>query len=243
MAATTVDELKSLLSSNRDDDGLVSGVFDEIEQDWVRVDQFWVRLDKRFPWQLAQCLRNHSKQLMPGLSLRLNSDEVEPVQGHYGSLRKAYWWGAKFRWDDLDSYGGPLETVHGDPASPLSVFGYVAKAVFRWNRPKDQPIAILEIEEFRDSPQKSGASYTTRYLHSILDRNERKFFHLDGAVKTYTPDAYQRAYEGQDEKAPQYEKLFRTDQKMAIGEEPWLGCVASFFALDPLVREYFGGVS
>ena len=240
MAATTLDGLAALLSSHTDHDGLVSRVFDEIEQDWVRVGQFWVGLDSRIPWQLAQCFRKYS-ELLPGLSLRLNLKDIDPAKGHRSPLRKAYWWGAKFRWDDLQSYGGPIVTVHADPTSPLRALENVAMAVFRWNRPRNEPIAILEIEEFRDSPQTPAASYTTRYLHSILDLKERKFFHLDGAIKTYTPDGYQRAYEGQDEKAPTYEKMFRTDQRMSVGEETWLDCVATFFALDPLVREYFGG--
>lgn len=240
MNVTTIEGLRTLVSAHTDYDGLVSQVFDEIDQDWVRVGQFWIRLDSRFPWQLSQCFSTHA-ELLPGLSLRLDLSAVEPVQAHERPLRKAYYWGGKFRWEDLDSYGGPIVTKHGDSNSLIQSLSYVSQVIFRWNRPRDQPIAVLQIEEFREGPEAPEGSYTTRYLHSILNRSKHEFFHLDGAVKTYTSEAYARAYAGQQVKSSKYEKLFRTDQAMAIGTEPWISCVASFFALDRLVMEYFDG--
>jgi hypothetical protein len=240
MVENTRESLLTFLSSHTDHDGLVSGVFDEIEQESVRVGRVWVGLDCRIPWLFAQCIRQHP-ELLCGLSLRLDTSKLDPVEGHRSPLRKAYWWGAKFRWDQLDSYGGPIRTVHADPSNLLQRLDRVARATFRWNRPRDEPIAILEIEEFQDTPETTAASPTTRYLHSIMDCEKRQFCHLDGAIKTYTPDGYVQAYAGAEEKAPKYEKLFRTDERMGVLEEPWLACVASFFAGDQLVREYFDG--
>lgn len=236
----STEELEILLALRTDGDGLVSGLFEEIEQDWVRVGRFWIALDARIPWQLAQCFKQHPP-LLRGIRLRLNAASIERVGEHPSPLRKAHWWGARFRWKHLDSYGGPIVTVHGDATDPIQQVGMVAKAVFRWNRPRREPIAILQIEEFRDSPQTPAASFATRYLHSIVDLRRRRFIHLDGAIKTYTRDGYVRAYEGAEEKAGKYEKLFRTDDELSMRSKEWLDCVATFFANDELVREYFGG--
>ncbi len=240
MLIDSADALTSHLTARTDSDGLVSGAFDEIEQDWVRVGQFWIGLDPRIPWQLAACVRKYS-QLLGGLRLRLNLSAIEPTKAHRSPLRKAFWWGARFRWEQLESYGAPIRTVHADPADPIQGLNKVARAVFRWNRPRNDSIAILQIEEFRDSPETPAASHTTRYLHSILDVEKQHFMHLDGAIKTYSQDGYSRAYDGAEEKAHKYEKLFRTDDHLTVLDEPWLACVASFFANDELVREYFGG--
>lgn len=239
MVGDPYQDVRTLLISRTDSDGLVSGVFDEIKQDWVRVGRFWVHLDRRFPWELAQCFCQHP-DLLAGLRLRLDPTEVAPAEGHPWPMRKAHWWGAHFRWEDLESYGPEIKTVHADPTNHLQALNKIAKAVFRWNRPRDQNIAVLQIEEFRDEPR-AGKDLTTRYLHSILDRQKRAFTHLDGAIKTYTPEGYARAYDGADEKSDRYEKLFRTDDAFPLGEQPWLACVASFFRLNEMVREYFGG--
>lgn len=240
MTSETLDGLRALLAASVDGDKLTAGLFDEIEQDWVRVGGFWVRLDHRLPWQLAQCFRKHS-DLLSGLRLRLNLGEIESVAKHASPLRKAYWWGAPFRWDDLDSYPGPVKTVHADPTDLIQKMNRIAQARFRWNFPTDEEIAVLQIEEFRDSPGTPAGSFTTKYLHSILDLDKRTFGHLDGAVKTYTPETYAEAYEGADVKAGVYEKLFRTDDKLKLGDAAWIDIVASFFANDELIREYFGG--
>jgi len=43
--------------------------------------------------------------------------------------------------------------------------------------------------------------FATKYLHSILRRDEKRFEHLDGAIKTYTPSAYADAYAKPEVKA------------------------------------------
>jgi len=35
--------------------------------------------------------------------------------------------------------------------------------------------------------------------------------------------------------------LFRTDEKLKLGDGAWIAVVASFFANDELIQEYFGG--
>ena len=239
MAHETIEKLRERLAEALDDDGLVAGVFDEIEQDWVRVGQHWVGLDRRLPWQLSQCFRQYS-ELLADLHLRLDLSEIESANKHASPIRKAYWWGAPFRWDRLDDHR-PVETVHADPSSTIQSLNFIAQARFRWNFPVGQNIAVLQIEEFRDTPETPGGSFTTRYLHSILRLGERKFVHLDGAIKTYTLGTYADAYANPEVKAGAYEKLFRTDEKLRLGDDAWIAVVASFFANDELVREYFGG--
>jgi|SRR5882724_730531 len=240
MPSEPIEELRKRLVDATDNDGLVAAAFDEIEQDWVRIGQHWIRLDRRVPWQLSQCFRQHS-MLLADLRLRLDPAEIEPADEHESPLRKAYWWGAPFRWDRLDSYRGPVETVHADPASPIHRLNFIAQARFRWNFPSGENIAVLQIEEFRDTPGTPAGSFTTKYLHSILRRDQRKFVHLDGAIKTYTSRAYADAYANPEVKAGVYEKLFRTDEKLKLGDDAWIAVVASFFANDELVQEYFGG--
>jgi hypothetical protein len=167
--------------------------------------------------------------------------EIEATDQHQSPLREAYWWGAPFRWDALDSYRGPIETVHADPADRIQQLNRIAQARFRWNFPSKERIAILQIEEFRDAPGTPAGSLATKYLHSILDLDRRVFVHLDGAIKTYTAEQYAAAYSEPEVKAGTYEKLFRTDDALTLGSEEWIDIVASYFANDELVREYFGG--
>lgn len=240
MSIETVSDLRNRLAGATDNDQLVAGVFDEIEQDWVRTGAFWIRLDRRVPWQLAQCFRQHS-YLLSGLRLRLDLSQIESAKQHLSPLRKAYWWGAPFRWDKVHAGRGPIETVHADPMDPLQRLNRVAQARFRWNFPRDENIAVLQIEEFRDAVGTPNGDLSTRYLHSILDLHDRTFKHLDGAVKSYTAETYAVAYDNAEVKAPVYQKVFRTDEHLKLDDTAWMAIVASYFANDELIREYFDG--
>jgi hypothetical protein len=168
-------------------------------------------------------------------------NNIETVEQNMTPMRKAYWWGAPFRWDELDSYRGPIVTIHADPTSLLQKLNRVAQVRFRWNFPKDEHIAVLQIEEFREAPDAATPGCTTKYLHSILNLDNKTFGHLDGAIKTYSPEDYAKAYDDPAVKSGVYEKLFRTDDDLILGDQAWMDVVASYFANDELVREYFGG--
>ncbi len=234
--------LQTVLSKRRDNDGLTKGPFQGLDQEWALIDGFWVRFDPRIPWQLGACLSTHLEEF-PDLRLRLNSSEFEPEKGHRFPLRKAHVYGARFRWEDVRSYNGgrELRALHGDYGSINQGLDFVARVYFRWNFPRDENIAVLQIEEFRDTPQTSSAAGTTKYLHSIVDLESRVFHHLDGAIKTYSAEQYAAAYGGLDVKADRaYEKVFRTDDQRPVGDEVWMKCVHSFFCHDKLIEEYFG---
>lgn len=239
-ASSSEAALRARLVAAADSDQLAPGPFDEIEQEWVRIGKFWVGLDERLPWQLSQYFREN-RTLLSGLRLRLNVEQIHSVDGHASPLRKARWWGAPFRWERLESYRGPVVAVHADPSKPLHQLSHVEQVRFRWNVPSDQNIAVLQIEEFADGKVTPGGTRSTKYLHSILDLELRKFKHLDGAIKTYSPEMYMSAYSGLDLKAGTYEKLFRTDDEFVMGDDTWMNVVATFFANNELVREYFGG--
>jgi hypothetical protein len=240
MVEESREALLAKVASASDNDGLVGGVLDEVEQEWVRIGGYWIGLDPRIPWQLSQCFRQH-RALLQHLRVRLYTANIETSGEHRSPLRKAFWWGAQFKWSEIDKYRGELKTVHADPLDPIQGLDFVAKATFKWNFPADQPIAVLQIEEFRDTPETPAATFTSRYLHSVLNLTEKTFTHLDGAIKTYSPELYLRAYDGNDIKAEGYEKLFRTDAPVEMDDRAWLDHVASFFPGDHLVREYFGG--
>jgi hypothetical protein len=55
---------------------------------------------------------------------------------------------------------------------------------FNWNFAASDDIGVLQIEEFKDNLHSSN-KFCSRYLHSIRNRNLKKFTHIDGAIKTY----------------------------------------------------------
>jgi hypothetical protein len=229
-----------VLAEKTDDDGLTTGLlFADMDQENVRIGDVWVGIDDRLPWRLGEYLRAR-RELWSALRLRLDLRRFETTDGHASPLRKAYWWGPRFDWSEIDSRDRGSSTVYADPTKTLHALGRVEMSRFDWDFPKDERIGILQIHEFANSPNKAASDgRTALYLHSIRDRDAKHFVHADGAVKTFTDEAYQVAYAGGGTKASRYEKLFRLDGQ--IDNSVWFPLVACFFSGNPLIQEYFHG--
>ncbi|HIA53555.1 MAG TPA: hypothetical protein EYN91_15930 [Candidatus Melainabacteria bacterium] len=78
------------------------------------------------------------------------------------------------------------------------------------------------------------------YLHSIWNDSENRFIHLDGAVKEYSKQNYEKRYKTQmhrtDFKADSYMKVFRIDASLTVNE--WADLVSKYFYHDELIVEY-----
>jgi len=87
---------------------------------------------------------------------------------------------------------------------------------------------VLEIEQLptQDTAHICGA----RYLHAILDRRERCFTHLDGAIRWYLPDQLIRRRNSRLDRVGSIgkrTKIFRIDDE--VSREDALDFVSTFF--------------
>lgn len=105
-------------------------------------------------------------------------------------------------------------------------------------------IKTIQIEELapREHRRLSPEQISNRYLHSRWDPEQDAFVHLDGALRSYTAEEYERRLATdlkKADKASGYEKLFRIDGRLPI--DTWSTLVGKFFADNELVMEYLGG--
>ncbi|MDX1985088.1 MAG: hypothetical protein SFV17_00225 [Candidatus Obscuribacter sp.] len=179
--------------------------------------------------------------------LRLDEDVVMRADIYEEMETRAYIWGPTgFSEEKLvdsrfpETPSGTL-TVHSRLEEKPFVRRDVSHIEVLWSR-RDN-LKTVQIEElvtpesplFVDSDLISCA-----YLHSIWNDSERRFIHLDGAVRKYNRENYNARYQSNmhktDVKSDKYEKVFRIDAPLTANE--WADLVAKYYYQDELIVEY-----
>jgi hypothetical protein len=214
-----------------DADGLV--LVDDIDRDLARIGAKYYEIDRSVSWRLKEALAG-----LNGVKVRLVSDNPVPYP-EFEPLREAHWQGPHFDFSTIDTKKHGSKTVHGDTDFVRSIqYGAHRKAFFEWQYPQRETIAILQIELFVFEMK---TRYKSLYLHSIRDREKKKFTHLDGAIKMYSNEAsYMDSFGIGLIKSETYQKSFRIDG--TIADEDWRDIIGAFFDSNPLINEYFEGM-
>ena len=100
-------------------------------------------------------------------------------------------------------------------------------------------------EDLYEPPDTGSGSalVTTRLVHSVIDQDGEKFFHIDGSFLEYTKDQYDRRLKsdiknyGRDSKETKFWYVYSED---GINSIPlWKQLVSFHFSKNSMVREYF----
>ncbi len=191
-------------------------------------------------WEfLSALLRARSQS--PGLevTLRFENDLVAIADSLKPSVELEYWWGPHYKGDPFSiPYGvsvhGPTE--HDNPIDRL-------KQTEFWWYGKDR--RTFELEEVYHNPvllKDEGCSgIATRFVHSIFDGNLKIPIHLDGALRVYGSEAWEKRKATTIDKFGKNAirvKLWRVDGPIQL--PIWYSLVHSFFKHNFTVPEYFG---
>ena len=101
-------------------------------------------------------------------------------------------------------------------------------------------IKTFEVEEISSDGCLYDHYYFNRYVHSERNIQEKKFRHLDGAVKVYLQDIYQRRKDSfipKELKSHNKVKLWRIDGNIDL--QTWSLLISSFFKSNEMVIKYF----
>jgi len=154
-----------------------------------------------------------------------------------------YWFGIKPTRADLDDLSVVGHTRHERRADMHGRFGSgeLVGTDFWWSAEGNRKVLKVEETVPRSAYRDRTSAVWNRFLHSIRDTAERRFVHLDGAIKAYPVEHYgadfdsPTARKGED---PVYRKMWRVEGP--IEESEWGRLVGHFFRGNELVIEYFG---
>lgn len=172
----------------------------------------------------------------------LDSRRMLPYKKYPVRLLEAYWYGPKFKLDNVDSliYGIEL-TVHSRPVDSIRNFfrTKLDRTEFMWS--SQDNLKTLQIEEIVPFDPGNSHRILVRYIHTIRDISKHQFVHLDGAIRWYEVDNYDLRIKSKLSDHPNangYFKLFRIDGQ--IQDQDWVDLIANFFSGNEMIHEYFG---
>lgn len=152
-----------------------------------------------------------------------------------------YWWGPKFN-DELVTIQSGVTRHQADRTD--AVISGISATEFRWGSNKGQH--IFEVEELRELDVPTApierANYGCRYVHTIVNEDDKKIIHFDGAIRMYTEETFLSRVEADlahTGHASEYKKLWRVDGDIALSD--WKSLLSDYFRDNHLVGEYLGG--
>ncbi|GBE93673.1 hypothetical protein [Nostoc cycadae] len=164
--------------------------------------------------------------------------EVLPKENYGQVLEFDTWYGPAFDLDRIDdpSYTG-LTVVKRNKNSLFEDSYKLDRTEFFWSH-KDG-IKTFEIEEISDNGQWYDHYLFNRYIHSERDTNRGVTRHLDGAVKIYLKNDYQRRFETYlpDKSSYKKIKMWRVDGDIDV--DRWITLISFFYDGNEMVYEYF----
>jgi hypothetical protein len=184
------------------------------------------------------------------LRVAIDDRRLRLANEHQSWIEKDFWNGPPITETGLDRMEGeyPVVTVHGRPvgaeAAPWDPYDRFA---VRWSIGPGPHEKTMEAEELVEPGSVAqNPLVLLRFAHAIRDTTRQTFRHLDGAVRTYTPEAYARRRNMQFATAADginthYRKVFRADGP--ISTQRWADIVAAWFRGNELALEYLGGLA
>ena len=175
------------------------------------------------------------------LKIAIDRNSIGFAKTFLPTLEFDYWWGPHFS-EELESIEFGV-TKHKTP-DQQKIFNGILGTDFWWHNQND--IKTFECEEFLDDAS-SGIdedSFGCRYIHSMLNDDQKQAFHIDGAVRIYDYNGILSRIDDQNDisksgKNTKYIKLWRID-----GEIPillWKRLLTHYYRDNHLIGEYLGG--
>lgn len=173
------------------------------------------------------------------IKIALDRDMVGLAKSYLDHIELEYWWGPKFD-DDLSKIEVGVATHSVDDREQF--FHGISKTEFWWHAQND--LKTLECEELRDIPSYGVGEdkFGCRYVHSIVDPDNKQPFHLDGAVRIYSEEEMISRIEmkiSESGRNTHYVKLWRVDGKLEVNK--WKNILTHYYRDNSLIGEYLGG--
>lgn len=173
------------------------------------------------------------------IKIALDPHSIGLVNSYRSPIELEYWWGPKFNESLMDIPSGV--TTHKS-SERARYFHGISKTEFWWH--KQDEIQSLECEEIRDIPTLgvSHEDYGCRYVHSMINKETGKPYHLDGAIRVYKETKFFERLDVDISKAGKdttYIKLWRIDGELDISI--WKNLICHFYRDNRLPGEYLGG--
>lgn len=173
------------------------------------------------------------KRLQAMTVVRLDPLIVQPAQDYVSMEYRMWWYGRPLNWARIDTL---REEEHGRWA-PSNLSTKAAYTDFAWT-PRDNEVHFrCEEIPLRDDLLSRGS----RYFHVIYSTVQRKIVHVDGAIRVYNTDEWDRrqtCHVRNAGKIGKRVKVFRIDAEVP---RDFMGTVcSSFFVWNNDVARYFG---
>lgn len=172
------------------------------------------------------------------ISVDLNMVGIVGTERNY--MERDFWYGPKFIRKDISKIPDGV-AVHGI-RNESGKFRQIYKTDFFWHTKNN--VKTLEIEELVDKAYPIDLDvekgYPAKYVHTEFDLDAKKFVHLDGAIRIYNENNWEKRktidinkFTGVADRI----KLFRVDHELEF--EDWLKLVHFFFRSNEHIIEYF----
>jgi len=184
---------------------------------------------------LANYYKNNK---MNSISVAVDLNRLMPKESYSLILEMDKWFGAPFdisKLDDINYIG--LAILKRNKDSLFELTNHLDRTEFYWTYRNN--LKTLQIEEISSLDYLFQNYYINRYIHTQRDVVNKKFIHLDGAVKIYNADAYSRFNTDLtgDHRTSKKQKLFRIDGDIEF--DIWTDLITKFYKSNELIIEYF----
>ncbi|MCE5176755.1 MAG: hypothetical protein ABFD23_03645 [Caldisericales bacterium] len=150
------------------------------------------------------------------------------------------WYGPEFDINKIDDPNFVGLTVKKSDKKSLDLMKNLDRTEFYWKYDRKEKVKTFEIEEIVDLNYIKGGYNVNCYIHSERDTLNKKFIHLDGAIKIYDKSNYQERFCSkipEERKADKYIKLFRIDGD--ISYKDWSELISFYYKYNRMIIEYF----
>ena len=149
------------------------------------------------------------------------------------------WYGPPFHKDKLDDPNEVgLTVVRRNPDSLFNLTNKLDRTEFYWSF--KNAIKTLQIEEVCSRDYSFDDYYFNKYVHSQRDIDSKITMHLDGSVKVYLKDRYEKRFDSNipnEDKCHKKIKLWRIDGDIELDE--WSELISLFYKGNEMIIEYF----
>jgi len=238
------------LAKRFDEDGLIDIAMFELLDDALGYRGSVIQFQRGLSYEAVRGVLELGRE--SGLTIKVAIDLImrPRIREKYLSrLQEARWWGKPFNPGWLDTVCEGHEAEFGRaPKDDIESLLFrlkppVEKTQFLWTiRESCSSLAIEELPPILGSEDGDSPCMKTRYFHSIYDRSQKSFRHMDGSVLIYRPDMYGSRLKSKLSakiKAGKRIKLFRIDGDIPI--ETWSSLMTSYFNQNEMIIEYLQG--
>lgn len=174
--------------------------------------------------------------------IALDPNAVVPAAERKHVLLLDHWYGVKVDAESLDDPNS-LGRARHERVVDKQDFGLMPLLAIDVSWSLQDDLKVLEVTETVPAPApEAGQHYVTnRYLHALRDYRNRRWVHVDGAVKAHEAAGYhatQQMTSGSKGPVVAYRKLWRLDG--VIPDENFGRLLGHHFRDNELVIEYFG---